>query len=129
MRQVVVGVSLVYAMLVPPMAIVANGVGYAVALALCSLATPVWNIVFGTFQLMVTPDRLQGRVQSVVTLVSLLIVPAGQLAASAIFARFGPATAFAVFGSCLVILAVANVASRELRRLPRQAWAAVEGRQ
>jgi MFS family permease len=124
MRQILIAVSVVYAVAVTAMALLPNGVVYAGALTVCMFVTPAWTILFSTYQLRYTPDELQGRVQSAVVFATLIITPLGQLAAGALFDQYAASATFAVFAVGLAVLAITNLASPALRRLAAAAEAA-----
>ena len=117
-RQVVIYTSVVYAVAVPVLAGWNGDVVCTIVLGVCLFVSPSWSIVLGTYQMLVTPDHLQGRVQSAVSFSALVITPAGQLAAGGLYEHAGARTTFATFGLCLAALAVAAPLSRSLRRLP-----------
>ncbi|MFC7646411.1 hypothetical protein ACFQX6_41940 [Streptosporangium lutulentum] len=72
---VILGVFWVSAALVPLMAISPTIAVIAPALAAMLFLMPAANVILGSYQVAVTPDRLQGRVISSLALIGSLAAP------------------------------------------------------
>jgi predicted MFS family arabinose efflux permease len=93
--------------------------GYAVAapLAVAVLLAPSLNAASFGYQVAITPDAMQGRVDSAIGLLSLGLQPFAPLAAGLFVAAWGGQWAFAVFAGVLAVAAVVGTASRGIRTM------------
>jgi MFS family permease len=125
-RGIVIGVNWVWAAILPLMALPVQPIVLGPLFGLMTFAGPTWNVVIGTYQLTMIPDRLLGRVQSVDMLLSWGAIPLGSIAAGVMLERLTPA--HAILGLTAVMLAIAVVAtsSPSLRRPPPFADQAVD---
>ncbi|MDP9847833.1 MFS transporter [Streptosporangium lutulentum] len=121
---VILGVFWVSAALVPLMAISPTIAVIAPALAAMLFLMPAANVILGSYQVAVTPDRLQGRVISSLALIGSLAGPVGPVAAGSIIERWGPAAALSAIGVVMLIVAAGTTASRTIRHMPSLADAA-----
>ncbi len=86
---------------------------------------PTWNAVVGAYRLRITPDELQGRVQSVSTLLSLGSVPFGALLAGFLLQAVGTTPTILVLTGVMVVVAVGAIGSPAIRHAPDRAGAAL----
>lgn len=117
-RRVILGITWVSACLVPLMAIAPSALWVGALLAGCCVLAPIANVVMGSARMALTPDHLQGRVQSASGLVAGCAAPLGPLAGGLLLDRAGPAVAYLSFGAVMAVLAVVSVRSRGLHLLP-----------
>ncbi|MDX6550173.1 MAG: hypothetical protein QOJ31_857 [Gaiellales bacterium] len=89
-----------------------------VSLLPAALAVPSTDSVAGAYRLLLTPDRLVGRVSSVVTTVSFLPVPFGQLLTGFLLGVTSPRVTVAFFVAVALICALVATLSPALRSLP-----------
>ena len=105
------GVALSTAAIVPPMAVFAlfpTGWPSLVLLMLTAATAPLVNVVVGTYQLRMTPERLQGRVYSAVTLLAMTAAPLGPILAGIAVKAMGIAHTVLIAAAVVVILAAAG---------------------
>ena len=118
MRFVVVATQWSVAALVPLLALLPGRITPGIVFGTMFVLHPTWNAVIGAYRLRLTPDGLQGRVQSVATLLSLGAVPLALLGAGFSLESLGSTpTVLIVFGLMLVV-AVTAFASRAIRQAP-----------
>jgi MFS family permease len=117
-RGIVIGVNWVWAALLPLMALRVPPVALGPVFGLMTLIGPLWNVVIGTYQLTMIPDRLLGRVQSVEMLLSWGAIPLGSLVAGALLQELGAASAMLAFASMMLAIAVVATLSPSLRHPP-----------
>jgi MFS family permease len=83
-----------------------------------ALAIPSTDSVVRGYQFAMTPDRLMGRVESVVTTIALFIAPLGPLAAGLLLDAVSERAAIAVFAAFGLVLAVWGTLSPAIRAAP-----------
>ena len=83
-----------------------------------ALTMPVTDTVVISYLVAVTPDRLLGRVNSVVRNIALLVAPLGPLAAGFLLATVSARETVAVFTACGFVLAVWGTLSPSIRQAP-----------
>ena len=83
-----------------------------------ALAIPSTDSVVKSYQFAMTPDRLIGRVESVVTTIALLIAPLGPLTAGVLLERASDRAAIAVFAAVGLALAVWGTLSPSIKAAP-----------
>lgn len=84
-----------------------------------AVAMPVTDSVVVGYRIAITPDRLIGRVESVRTMIALLVSPLGPLVAGILLSSVSPRGTVAVFTACGVVLAVWGTLSPAIRNAPR----------
>jgi MFS family permease len=117
-RGIIVGVTWFWATLLPAMAFDLPPVVLGVTFGAMTFVGPVWNVVFGTYELTLTPDHLLGRVQSVEMLLSWGAIPLGSLAAGLLLEHASGPAAMLTLASVMLLIAVAGTLSPSLRRAP-----------
>lgn len=113
---IVIGANLVWTALFPLLAISANFFLLGGVFAAMGLLGALWNVAIGVYQLRVTPDRLQGRVGSVLTMVSFGAIPVGSLLGGLLIVAVGPVRTVLVLGAGMALLTIAAVLSPAVRR-------------
>jgi transmembrane secretion effector len=88
------------------------------AMVLLGIAAPITNSVVFGLQIALTPDRLQGRVESVRTTIALALAPLGPLVAGALLSAASPRATVAAFACGGIALAVWGTLSPAIRRAP-----------
>jgi MFS family permease len=82
------------------------------------VASPSFNVVIATAMYAVTPDRLLGRVRSVVKLVAWGAIPFGSLAGGVLAGGLGAMPALMALAGVMLVVAIAATTSRSLRSAP-----------
>jgi hypothetical protein len=94
-------------------------------LAIPLLLSPAMNAGLGGYIAAITPDHLQGRMNSVISLTWLVAAPLSPLVGSQLLARFGLGTTLWVLAGALMITVAATFLVRPLWRIGRPyTWAA-----
>lgn len=130
MRRVAGGVLVLVPCLVLVVALVGLAfTGHVVAaaawLVVISLGLPVANTCLFAYLIAVTPDALQGRVQSGLIFAATLLQPAGPVVGGALLAALGGTWSMLVLAALAAVGAIPLVLSRDVRRLPRaDQWSA-----
>lgn len=107
--------------LLPVIALVRNPVALGILYGTMFLPYPTWGAGLSSYRAARIPDELQGRVQSVFTIVSLGAVPFGMLAVGVSLQQLGGrATVLGLFG-VMVAATTYAVASPQIRHSPRLA--------
>ena len=91
-----------------------------VGLAIVAAGVPVYNITQGSFRQAITPERLQGRMNSVMRFIVWGVIPLGALAGGVLASLGGLRFAVAVgaVGSTLAVLPLVLSPVRTLREMP-----------
>jgi len=95
-----------------------NVLGLGIVAGASALAGPVFNVVLGSVVYRVTPDRLLGRVRSVMKLVAWGAIPLGSLAAGLILGGFGAVGAMVVLAAVMLTVAAVATLSPGMRAVP-----------
>ena len=115
--------------LVVPMALVNNPAVVAAALGIGLFLNPAGNAGIGAYRIAVTPDELQGRIQSTSQFLSMSVLPLSPLLAGLLLGWLGGGQAVAVLGLLTALVALIPTLSRTMRTLPRPAvWGGVAPR-
>jgi Na+/melibiose symporter-like transporter len=117
-RGIVIGVNWVWAAILPLMALPVPPIALGPLFGLMTFAGPTWNVVIGTYQLTMIPDRLLGRVQSVDMLLSWGAIPLGSVVAGVILERLTATHAMLGFSAMMLAIAAIATLSPSLRRPP-----------
>ena len=90
------------------------------AQAISSMGIPIYNITQVSFRQAITPERLQGRMNSVMRFIVWGVLPLGALIGGALASWFGIRTAiwFGAIGMSLAVLPVLLSPVRTLREMP-----------
>jgi MFS family permease len=109
-------------MIFVPLAPVGNTAAWVLAgvFAVMGFGNVVYNITQVSFRQAITPERIQGRMNSVMRFIVWGTIPLGQLAGGAIATKYGLRTAMWVgaIGCCTPFLAVLLSPVRSLREMP-----------
>ncbi|MBO2458321.1 MFS transporter [Actinomadura violacea] len=115
LRTVIIVANAVWAVLMPLVALTRDPVALALLFAGMGFAGAVWNVAVVVYQLRVTPDELQGRINGVVGLVAFGPTALGSLLAGYLLGEFGPAGTVYALSAAMAVLALAAVASPAVR--------------
>jgi MFS family permease len=89
------------------------------AWALVSLSVPVFSVVQLSYRLPLIPDELQGRVNSSYRFLGWGTQPLGSLLTGFLLENTGPVVTIVIFGTILLVMAVATTLNREVRSATR----------
>ncbi|MBM2619871.1 MFS transporter [Actinoplanes sp. LDG1-06] len=106
------------AVLLASAALFPSSIAAAIPLGLTVFFGPAANAALFGFQAAITPDRLQGRVISVIMVAATSMAAAAPLLAGVVLSTRGPATAILVFAATVAGSALVATFSRGLRYTP-----------
>ncbi len=121
MKAIVIGANWVWALALPWVGIVDNLVVLAALLGLMAFVGPLWNVAIDVYRLLITPDELQGRVGSAISLLAWGAIPLGSLLAGYLLDAFGSRTTAMVLSAAMILVACAASISPAIRRAPSRA--------
>lgn len=114
--------------LLVPLALWNHPAVVAAALAVGLFLNPAGNAGVGSYRIAVTPDELQGRIQSTMQFVAMSSMPLSPVLAGVLLTWLGGGGAVAVLGLLTALVALVPTLSRSVRDLPRPAAWVVEER-
>jgi predicted MFS family arabinose efflux permease len=117
-KVVVIGASWLWALLFLPLALPITPLALIPILAAMAALGPIWNVVIETFQLRIVPDRLLGRVESVILVMAWGAIPLGSIAAGFMLEWWGPTTSVLVLAGSMTAVALAATISRSVQEVP-----------
>ncbi|GAA3625242.1 MFS transporter [Microlunatus ginsengisoli] len=122
--QLVLGTLSAMVLLIPLMGVVEHPLAMGALIVGCSVLAPVMSAVILTELTAITPDELQGRVQSAMSFAALCATPVGPMIAGAALGAWGPLATFVALDAVLVGALVFSVSGlRNLRQLHAEAAA------
>ncbi|MFD5034776.1 MFS transporter [Streptomyces sp. NPDC058405] len=116
LATLVIGANWVWAVLMGVIVFADDLVVLALAYAAMWFVGPIWNVAVGSYQLSITPDRLQGRVLAATSMLSAGALPIGALVGGLLLDAVGPQQAAGALAVWMVLLAGAATLSRSVRR-------------
>ncbi|MFC1442232.1 MFS transporter [Streptacidiphilus sp. N1-10] len=117
-RTVIIGVNWIWAALLPLLALTSNPLLLGVIGGASAFLGPLWNVVFGTYQLSLVPDELMGRVGSAAMTLCWGVLPLGSIAAGYLLAGVGPAGTVLILTTVMLATALAATVSPAVRHAP-----------
>jgi transmembrane secretion effector len=117
-RLILVGVAWFWAAVLPLMALSVPPIVLGPLFGAMTFVGPVWNVVIGTYQLTMIPDRLLGRVQSVDMLISWGAIPLGSLVAGLMLQHLSGGRAMGGLAAMMLATAAVATLSPSIRRAP-----------
>jgi hypothetical protein len=117
-RVIVVSIAWLWALQFVVQTVLADVIALGVAAGVGSIAGPIFNVAFGTVLYRVTPDRLLGRVRSVIKVVAWGAIPLGSLAAGLLAGGLGAQAAIAVLAGVMVAIALVTSFAGGVREIP-----------
>jgi hypothetical protein len=109
------GICWTAALLMSASALLIHSVAAAIPVALAVFLGPASNAALFGHQAAITPDRLQGRVVSVIMVVATSVAAAAPLLAGALITLWGPPVSVLAFAATVACAAVAATTSRGIR--------------
>jgi predicted MFS family arabinose efflux permease len=113
--QVIIAAVCTEALLFPLYALVPSVWMLGALTAALSVVGPVYNVVQFSYRIALIPNALQGRVNSTFRLLAFGLNPVGAALCGVLIERVGATWTVAVFGGCLVGLAVLTALNRSVR--------------
>ncbi|HUL09813.1 MAG TPA: MFS transporter [Candidatus Acidoferrum sp.] len=123
MKAIVIGANWVWALALPGIGLADSLLVVGALLALMAFVGPLWNVAMDVYRLLITPDELQGKVGSVISLLAWGAMPLGSLLAGFLLDSFGSWTTTMVLAAAMALVAVAASVSPAIRRAPSNAGA------
>jgi predicted MFS family arabinose efflux permease len=118
-RAIILAGNIAWALLVPLLVIVPAPTGVALVVGAMALVGPPWNVVVGTYQLTLTPDRLRGRIESAGMVIAWGALPVGSILAGALLEAAGTTLTILVFSVGMAGVAACAIFSPSIRRVSR----------
>ncbi|WP_433292980.1 MFS transporter [Actinoplanes sp. CA-030573] len=117
-RTVIIGVTWVWAALLPFFA-VATDVGRIGLLgAACAFAGPLFDVVLMAYAAVLVPNELMGRVMAAAMTVTWGVLPLASLAAGFLLTALGPVVSIGVLSAVMLAAALGGTLSPAVRRAP-----------
>jgi predicted MFS family arabinose efflux permease len=104
-------------LLLPVIAVVRNPIALGILYGAMFVPYPTWGAMISAYRAALVPDHLQGRVQSVATLLSLGAVPVALLAVGAALQHFGGVPTVLVLFAIMVAATVYALSSQNIRHV------------
>jgi hypothetical protein len=103
-----------------PLVLVAlpNAVAIGVVAGVVNVTGPIFNVVLSAYRYALVPDRLLGRVGSVILLVAWGTIPLGSISAGFLLEGFGAVTSMLVLAGVSFAVAVGATLTRTVRNVP-----------
>jgi predicted MFS family arabinose efflux permease len=117
-KAIIVGVNWVIAVLVAAMALPVNPILLGPIIGLLAFTVPTLTVLVSTYELSLIPDRLLGRVESVILLLAWGSIPFGSLVAGALLEWLDVGPALLTLGGAMALVAVAATWSPAIRNTP-----------
>jgi MFS family permease len=114
-RQVIAIGAYAWAVAIPAMLSAPNAYALGALLGVALFTAPPWNAVIGAYRIALTPDRLQGRVQSVTSVSTQGAIAFGNLAAGVLLEVVGRGTTFIAFGAIMALVGAIGTLSAAAR--------------
>ncbi|HZB24379.1 MAG TPA: MFS transporter [Gaiellaceae bacterium] len=117
-RYVIVGSLWLWA--VYPLVLVAapNAIAMGVVAGVVNVTGPIFNVVLSAYRYALVPDRLMGRVGSVILLVAWGTIPLGAIAAGFLLEAFGAVTSMLILAGVSFAVALGATLTRTVRNVP-----------
>jgi predicted MFS family arabinose efflux permease len=117
-KVVVIGINWIWAALMPLLAIAPHPLPLGVIAGGSAFIGPMWNVVIGTYGMILVPNDLLGRVNSAAMTLAWGVMPLGALTAGLLLQTIGPVRAILVLSAVMLGIAVAATASPSIRNAP-----------
>jgi MFS family permease len=118
MKAIVIGANWIWALALPGIGLADSLLVVGALLALMAFVGPLWNVAMEVYRLLITPDELQGKVGSVISLLAWGAMPLGSLLAGFLLDSFGSWRTALVLFAGMAAVAVAASVSPSIRRAP-----------
>jgi len=120
MRAIVIWGNIVWAVLMPLIAVVRDPVALCAIFIAISVVAGTFNVVGGVYLVRTTPDRMQGRAGSVMDLLGSGLSALGPLVTGFALDAWGARDTVLGLGAAMVCLAFATAVSPAIRSVPHK---------
>jgi MFS family permease len=117
-RTIILGISWLIAALVTALALPVPTLVFGPIIGLVAFTAPTITVLISTYELSLIPDRLLGRVESVILLLAWGSIPFGSLIAGTLLGWLGFTTALVTLGAMMALVAVAATVSPAILHVP-----------
>lgn len=117
-KAIIVGVSWIMSGLVAAMALPTAPIVLGPIIGLIAFVVPTLTVLVSTYELSLIPDRLLGRVESVILLLAWGSIPLGSLIAGGLLERLAFGPALLMLAGLMALVALGATVSPALRRVP-----------
>jgi MFS family permease len=117
-RFVIVGILWLWAGFPLVLVSLPNALAIGVVAGVANIMGPIFNVVLSAYRYALVPDRLLGRVGSVILLVAWGTIPLGSISAGLLLEGFGAVTSMLVLAGVNLAVAVGATVTRTVRNVP-----------
>jgi MFS family permease len=117
-RLVIIGALWLWAVYPLVLITLPNAVALGLVAGLVSITGPIVNVVLSAYRYALVPDRLLGRVGSVILLVAWGTIPLGAITAGLLLQEFGAVTSMVVLAGLSFIVALGATLTPTVRKVP-----------
>jgi MFS family permease len=117
-RGIIVGINWILAALVAALALPIPTLAFGPIIGLVAFTVPTLTVLVSTYELSLIPDRLLGRVESVILLLAWGSIPFGSLIAGSLLQWLGFGPALLTLGALMGLVALAATLSPAIRQIP-----------
>jgi predicted MFS family arabinose efflux permease len=117
-KFVILGSLWLWAFLPLVLIVLPNALLIGLVAGIANSTGPIFNVVLSAYRYALVPDRLLGRVGSVVLLVAWGTIPLGAISAGFLLEGFGAVTSMLVLAGVSVAVAVGATVTRTVRNVP-----------
>jgi MFS family permease len=117
-RTIIVGINWIIALLVAALALPVPPLVYGPIIGLLAFMVPTLTVLVSTYELSLIPDRLLGRVESVILLLAWGSIPFGSLIAGSLLEWLGFTPALLTLAGSMALVALAATVSPSIRHIP-----------
>jgi MFS family permease len=117
-RLIIVGINWIFAVLVAAMAVPQRPILIGPIIGLLAFSVPTLTVLVSTYELSLIPDRLLGRVESVILLLAWGSIPFGSLIAGSLLEWLGFTPALLALGGLMALVALGATISPAIRNIP-----------
>jgi MFS family permease len=117
-RLIIVGINWIFAALVAAMAVPQRPIFIGPIISLLAFSVPTLTVLVSTYELSLIPDRLLGRVESVILLLAWGSIPFGSLIAGSLLEWLGFTPALLALAGLMSLVAFGATISPAIRNIP-----------
>ena len=117
-RVVIVGILWLWAVYPLVLVTLPNALAMGIAGAVAGVFGPIFNVVLSAYRYALVPDRLLGRVGSVILLVAWGTIPLGAITAGTLLESFGAVTSMVVLAGVSFAVALGATLTPTVRNVP-----------
>jgi predicted MFS family arabinose efflux permease len=117
-RYVIVGILWLWAVYALVLVFLPSALAIGVVAGVANVFGPIFNVVLSAYRYALVPDRLMGRVGSVILLVAWGTIPLGSISAGFLLEGFGAATSMVVLAGVSLAVALGATLTRTVRNVP-----------